>query len=236
MLSFPDLPARILYGWAELYRQQLQRGQDYDQLRPTYAIWLLAEALLPDDADYAHRYRLRDDQGRALIDHGGIWLLELSKFTVAQVVTEQQRWLKFFTDGEHLDAAALPPWMQTDEMRQAMTTLIAFSDKERAYHLYQARQNFLRQQRSMKRHLLEARAAKEEALQAREAAVLARDAERKEKETALREKEAALQAKETALQAKEAERQAKEAALQEKTAALAEIERLKALLQGTPAP
>ena len=30
--------------------------------------------------------------------------------------------------------------MQTDEMRQAMTTLIAFSDKERAYHLYQARQ------------------------------------------------------------------------------------------------
>ena len=200
---------------------------------------------------------MRDDQGRALIDHGGIWLLELSKFTVAQVVTEQQRWLKFFTDGEHLDAAALPPWMQTDEMRQAMTTLIAFSDKERAYHLYQARQNFLRQQRSMKRHLLEARAAKEEALQAREAAVLARDserqakeAERQAKETALREKEAERQAKESERQAKEialqekeaerqekeAERQAKEAALQEKTAALAEVERLKALLQGTPAP
>ena len=72
LLGIPNLPARILYGWAELYRQQLQRGQDYDQLRPTYAIWLLAEALLPDDADYAHRYRLRDDQGRALIDHGGI--------------------------------------------------------------------------------------------------------------------------------------------------------------------
>ncbi len=103
-----------------------------------------------------------------------------------------------------------------------MTTLIAFSDKESAYHLYQARQNFLRQQRSMKRHLLEARAAKEEALQAREAAVLARDAERQAKE-------AERQAKETALREKEAERQAKEAAL-------AEIERLKALLQGTPAP
>ncbi len=110
-----------------------------------------------------------------------------------------------------------------------MTTLIAFSDKERAYHLYQARQNFLRQQRSMKRHLLEARAAKEDALQAREAAVLARDAERQAKETALREKEAERQAK-------EAERQAKETALQEKAAALAEIERLKDLLQGTPAP
>ena len=193
----------------------MQRGQDYDQLRPTYAIWLIAEALLPDDADYAHRYRLRDDQGRSLLDHGGIWLLELSKFTVTQVVSEQQRWLKFFTDGERLDAAALPPWMQTDEMRQAMNTLQVFSDKERSYHAYQARLNFLRQQRSLQRHLQEARAAKEAALLAKEAALLA---------------------KETALQEKEAERQAKDAALQEKAAALAEIERLKALLQDPPAP
>ena len=59
--------------------------------------------------------------------------------------------------------------------------------------------------------------------------MLARDAERQAKE-------AERQAKEIALREKEAERQAKEAALQEKTAALAEIERLKALLQGTPPP
>ena len=75
-----------------------------------------------------------------------------------------------------------------------MTTLIAFSDKERAYHLYQARQNFLRQQRSMKRHLLEARAAKEEALQAREGAVLARDAERQAKEVERKDKELEIRA------------------------------------------
>jgi hypothetical protein len=39
--------------------------------------------------------------------------------------------------------------MHTDEMRQAMSTLKAFSEKERAYHAYQARQNYLRQQRSI---------------------------------------------------------------------------------------
>ncbi len=60
--------------------------------------------------------KARDDQGRALLDHGGIWLLELSKLTVAQVVSEQQRWLKFFTDGERLDAAAL---QEKDADRQA---------------------------------------------------------------------------------------------------------------------
>jgi predicted transposase/invertase (TIGR01784 family) len=197
LLAFPDLPARILYGWADLYRQQLQRGQDYDQLKPTYAIWLLAEDLLRGDPDYAHRYRLRDDRGRCLIDHGGIWLLELNKFTAEHVATEEQRWLKFFKDGECLDDAALPDWMQTDEMRQAMATLNVFSDKERAYHNYQARLSFLRQQRSIQRHLTEERAAKE-----------------------------------AALREKEIERQAKEAALQANEAALAEIERLKALLQG----
>lgn len=206
LLAFPDLPARILYGWAELYRQQLQVGDDYDQLQPAYAIWLLAADLVRDDHDYLHRYRLRDDQGRGLLDHGGIWLLELNKFRIDRVVSEQQRWLKFFKDGERLDAAALPDWMQTDEMRQAMTTLQVFSDKERSYHAYQARLNFLRQQRSLQRHL---------------------DAERAAKEAALREKA-------DALQAKEAERHAKETALEEKAAALAEIARLTALLQDRP--
>ena len=55
--------------------------------------------------------------------HGGIWLLELSKFTGERVETEQDRWLKFFTEGERLDADHLPAWMDTEEMRQAMNTL-----------------------------------------------------------------------------------------------------------------
>ena len=96
-----------------------------------------------------------------------------------------------------------------------MTTLKAFSDKERAYHVYQARQDFLRQQRSIQRELDDERAARAAERQATEAALQAREAER--------------QAKETALQAQKAERQAKEAAL-------AEIERLKALLHDRDRP
>jgi hypothetical protein len=49
-------------------------------------------------------------------------------------------------------------------MRQAMNTLRQFSDKERDYHAYQARQNYLRQQRTMQYELDEVRKAKEEAL------------------------------------------------------------------------
>jgi hypothetical protein len=43
----------------------------------------------------------------------------------------------------------LPDWMTTNEMRQAMSTLSQFSEKERDYHAYQARQNYLRQQRTI---------------------------------------------------------------------------------------
>jgi predicted transposase/invertase (TIGR01784 family) len=137
-----DLLARIQYHWTHLYSHQLHKGQDYGLLKPTYSIWLLGEDLLPAEPHYAHRYRLRDDQGRGLLDHGGIDILELNKFTAEQVATEEQRWIKFFKDGETLDADRLPAWMQTPEMRQAMSTLKAFSEQEQAYDRYQARQDY----------------------------------------------------------------------------------------------
>jgi len=72
ILVHADLPARMLYAWADLYSQQLHSGQDYRELRPTYALWLLGDYLLRDDPAYAHRYRLRDERGRTLLEHGGI--------------------------------------------------------------------------------------------------------------------------------------------------------------------
>ncbi|WP_295448096.1 Rpn family recombination-promoting nuclease/putative transposase [uncultured Thiodictyon sp.] len=217
LLTHADLLPRILYTWNDLYNHQLESGQDYGTLKPAYAIWILGENLLIGDPYYTHRYRLRDERGQCLLNHGGIYLLELNKFAAEQVATDEQRWLKFFKEGEHLDADDLPEWMQTAEMRQAMNTLEAFSDKERAYDTYQARQDFLRQQRSIQRErrsleqaLLDERAALAAERQAREAERQATDAER---------------------QAKEAEREAKEAERQAKEAALAEVKRLTALLK-----
>ena len=105
-------------------------------------------------------------------------LFELSKFAATEVATEEQRWLKFFVEGERLDPAHLPVWMNTPEIHQAMSTVQDFSEKERAYHAYQARQNYLRQQKTIQRRIdeLTAEAARERA----------------DKEAALAEKEAAL--------------------------------------------
>ena len=175
LVNFANLPERILYNWADIYSQQLQQGEGYYQLRPTYSIWLLAENLIKDDTDYIHTYKVRDNKGRTLNNHCGIWLLELQKFTAQHVENEQQRWVRFFKEGEQLnDETDLPDWMTTTEMRQAMSTLKQFSDKDQDYHAYQARQNYLREQLTIQHELDEERKAKNEAV-LREQSALARE-------------------------------------------------------------
>ena len=187
LLNVTGLPGRIAFGWADLYRSQLKKGDGYDRLQPAYSLWLLGEALWPQRAGALHRFRLRDEEGRDLVEHGGIWLAELSKCVVDEVHTEQERWLKFFVEGEGLDEARLPDWMQTEEMRQAMSTLQGFSDKERAYHRYQARQDYLRQQKSIENRMRTLLAEAEQARAEKEQARAAEEQARAEKEAALAE-------------------------------------------------
>jgi predicted transposase/invertase (TIGR01784 family) len=146
ILNHRYLAERMVYTWADLYSQQLKQGQKYGLLRPTYSIWILASDLLKNDARYLHDYQWRDADGQRLIEHGGIWLIELNKFNAEIIDNEQHRWLSFLKTGEQLDDTQLPEWMTTLEMEQAMTTLKRFSEKERDYHAYQARQNYLRVQ------------------------------------------------------------------------------------------
>jgi hypothetical protein len=63
LLNVMGLPERIAYGWAELYRSQLKKGDGYDQLKPAYSLWLLGEALWPKRDEALHWFRLRDGQG-----------------------------------------------------------------------------------------------------------------------------------------------------------------------------
>ena len=184
LLTYRHLPERMVYTWCDIISQQLQSGNDYSLLKPVYSIWLLAENLLPGEADYAHEYKLQNRQGRSLADLGGIHLLELKKFTAERIETEEQRWLQFFKEGEQLDESALPDWMNTTEMRQAMNTLKLFSEKERDYHAYQSRQNYLREQRTIQ-------IEREEDLRAMEKMQQELERERMEKQAALQREKSA---------------------------------------------
>ena len=158
---------------------------------------------IKDDDKYVHAYKLRDDTGKLLTDHGGIWLLELEKFSAVHVENEQERWLQFFKKGDSLnDEQELPDWMNTQEMRQAMSTLRQFSEKDKNYFAYQARQNYIRQQMSVYGELDATKLREQKVIAERDALAL------REQQTALREQQA----------------------LAERDAVAAEVERLKALL------
>jgi predicted transposase/invertase (TIGR01784 family) len=184
LLFFSNLPARMLYTWADVYSQQLQSGDKYHELNPTYSIWLLGENAIKHDDQYIHRYKFRDEAGIPLIEHGGIWLFELEKFNAQVIDNEQARWLRFFKEGKQLNDLNLPDWMNTQEIKQAMNTLCQFSEKERHYFAYQARQDFLRQQGTI---LFE----KDEALEREQAALAKLDAVSSERDAIAAEHDAA---------------------------------------------
>ena len=216
LLFFSNLPARMLYTWADVYSQQLQSGDKYHELNPTYSIWLLGENAIKHDDQYIHRYKFRDEAGIPLIEHGGIWLFELEKFNAQVIDNEQARWLRFFKEGKQLNDLNLPDWMNTQEMKQAMNTLCQFSEKERNYFAYQARQDFLRQQGTILFEKDEALVQRDEALEREQIALAERDAVSAERDANAAERDAvALRAQEIALREQQA---------------LAEIEKLKALL------
>jgi hypothetical protein len=83
----------------------------------------------------------------------------------------KERSLRFFKEDESLDdETPLPNWMITQEMRQAMNTLRQFSEKERDYHAYQARQNFIREQSTIQEELQMARMREQQITAERDAA------------------------------------------------------------------
>ena len=145
---------------------------------------------IKDDDKYVHAYKLRDETGKLLTDHGGIWLLELEKFSAVHVENEQERWLQFFKTGNSLnDEQELPEWMNTQEMRQAMGTLRQFSEKDKNYFAYQARQNYLRQQMTVYGELDAVKLREQRVIAERDALAVREQAAQAEKEAAIAEVE-----------------------------------------------
>ena len=217
------LEARILYTWSDVYGSQLKSGEDYTKLKPVISIWVLTGILFKDSDAFHHHFQPWDRQNEVLLnEHCSIHVLELEKWDKDEVELELDRWTRFFRDGRELDDAHLPEFMNTLEMRQAMATLRQFSEKERAYDVYQCRMDYLREQATirtlMENALRETEAARQETEASRlreEAATQREEAATQREEAALRETLAATQREEAALREKETARLGEEAALRE---------------------
>ena len=142
---------RVLYYWADLYRQQLQEGDLYSSLCATYSICFTDFPLFPKVADPVLKFELLN-QAHALAFSTDlvIYTLELPKFrlTEDQLTTPLDAWLYFLRHGETLDSAALPTALRTPEIQRAMEELIVLSQNDLERERYQARVKVQRDEQS----------------------------------------------------------------------------------------
>ena len=184
---FSYLPERMLYTWSDIYQSQIQSGEQFSELRPVISIWMLTENLFPKSPAFHHHFQIVDQDNQIkLSDQCSIHLLELDKWQYSEALNPEGQWLYFFKEAKNW--RELPEIMNTPKMRQAMAVLERFSEKEADYHLYQARQNAIREEKTRQKLLEDALREKEDALLREEEAL--RDKEealRREEETVARE-------------------------------------------------
>ena len=199
---FSYLPERMLYTWSDIYQSQLTSGEKFSELRPVISIWLLTENLFHQSPAYHHHFQMLDEANQQrLSEHCSIHTLELEKWQFSETLNPEGEWLYFFKEAENW--RELPEIINTPKMRQAMAVLERFSEKEANYHLYQARQNALREEKTRQKLLEEALRREEEVLRDKEEAL-------RREEEAVREKEEAVREKEETLRREEKERAEKE--------------------------
>ncbi len=210
---YPHLPERMLYTWANLYKTQLQAGKKFTELAPAISIWMLTGTMFSTDQAYHHQFQAYDQQNKTLLsNHFSIHILELNKWEAKEVLSGEDQWLHFFKDAKHW--FELPENMNTAEMRQAMAVLERFSEEERQYHLYQARENAIREELTKQALLDEAYQKLDKALeQKQEALEREQEAERQKQEALQREQETAKREQEIIKQKEKLEQMLKNAGI-----------------------
>ena len=154
MANYRYLPPRMLYMWSDIYGSQLKNGEDYHQLNPVISIWLLTDELFKDSEAHHHHFQLIDKHHQRLLsEHCSIHVIELNKWKKRETLNPNENWLYFLKEAKHWNS--LPSELNTPVMRSAMKTLKQFSEKEREYHLYQSRQNAIRDELSKQRYFEE---------------------------------------------------------------------------------
>jgi predicted transposase/invertase (TIGR01784 family) len=186
------LAPRILYTWSSVYHSQLQKGKNFQKLKPVISIWILDGNLFENIDDYHLPFSLYNQKHKVVFtDHISIHLLQLPKWQKETISTEKDRWLYLFKEGKNVDCDNPPETLNTEEMRQVMNVLHRFSENETNYLLYQSRLEAILVQNTILHEAEQERQEKEQALK-----LAAR--EKQEKEQALKlaqqEKERAIKA------------------------------------------
>jgi predicted transposase/invertase (TIGR01784 family) len=114
---------RMLFGASQAYVRQLQKGEDYQYLKPVYGLGLLAENFDLESPEYYHHYKIvnvekpsREIKGLQFV------FIELPKFKVDNISQRklQVLWLRFMSEINEETKNVDPELLAVPEIREAI--------------------------------------------------------------------------------------------------------------------
>ncbi|QTA82819.1 Nuclease domain-containign protein, RpnA-like [Desulfonema limicola] len=195
-----DIKARMLYTWSTVYRSQMEKGEDYEKLKPAISIWILDKNLF-QDVDSCHLpFSVYNPENKIILtDHLSIHVIQVPKWKHKDKIdNEKDRWIYLFKEGRNTDPENPPEILNTKEMRQVMQVLKDFSENQRNYLLYQSRREAIIKENTIIKRYEEKAEELKKALKEKKKAFKDREDAFKEKEKAFKEKENALKEKKKA--------------------------------------
>ena len=143
------LVQRMAFYGCELYAGQLKSGNDYDEIKPVYSIWLINGILWPDATAVHHAFRLADkESGRVLEGTLEIHTLELARYNLRESelhsASELDCWLFWLLHAHEYEREKLLKLLPQPAIRQATETLIRIAEITEDKAMYDAREKAIR--------------------------------------------------------------------------------------------
>ena len=136
---------RSLYYWSRLYAYQLNKGQNYDELKQTITINLLNFNYLPYETCHNSYHVYNDKTQDILIDDLELHFIELNKFKLSDVrkLRQAENWIAYFSPkctDEQREAIA----MNNPVIKEALNYEMVFSQDEIKRRQYEIQEKAIR--------------------------------------------------------------------------------------------
>ena len=139
-----ELRNRLAYYTSDLFRQQMEEGKSYGDLRPAISICFLTKSLFSDVSAGHLCFSLYDQVNSVSFgDQIQVHLIELSKYHVEEEDLSEAAWLEkwvyFFTDSERRDAKDLRRLLPDPAFQKATKVLEMITDDPELRVMYEDR-------------------------------------------------------------------------------------------------
>ena len=138
------LPSRMLHNMAQIHADQISKGDTYNKVMPTIAIWLV-NGDIEFSNDYYYRntdvkfhFTFCDLKKKAQLSQDlSLYLINLHRWQKPKDLNNEDFWLYFLLFGHQWKQ--LPEDAKIPQLEEAMAVLEEFSEKEESYLVYQSR-------------------------------------------------------------------------------------------------